>query len=197
MIAGLILAAGESRRMGRDKALLNYRGRSFLSAIIATLQAAGAEKIAVVLGHHAAEIQRSIASLDTLIAYNPNYRAGQTSSLQAGLAALTEFAPEAVVLCLVDHPAVTPGVIQQLVERYRLSKAPVVIPTYHGERGHPVLLGNALIPELMHLDPGTGANSVIHKYGETTELVEVDDAGVVLDIDDPESYEKLDRRGQP
>lgn len=196
MIAGLILAAGESRRMGRDKALLNYRGKSFLTAIIETLQSSGAGKIAVVLGHHAGEIQRSIAGTDILIAYNPNYQAGQTSSLQAGLAALTEFAPEAVILCLVDHPAVTPAVVNKLVDRYRESKAPVVVPTYHGERGHPVLLGNALIPELMHLDPGTGANSVIHKYQGTTELVEVDDVGVVLDIDDPESYEKLDRRRQ-
>ena len=88
MIAGLILAAGESSRMGTDKALLVYRGRTFLENIIATLQQARVERMVVVLGHHATEIQRAvnIAAIDVVI--NQDYRRGQTSSLQEGLRAV-------------------------------------------------------------------------------------------------------------
>jgi molybdenum cofactor cytidylyltransferase len=195
MIAGLVLAAGESSRMGRDKALLAYRGRSFLETIVAILRETGVEKIAVVLGHHADEIRRATNLESCEVVVNSAYAHGQTSSLQAGLRALANSELEAVVLCLVDHPAVQPATISKLVASFSETSAPVVIPTFRGQRGHPVLLASWLCDELLRLSPDIGANSVIRKYSDATKTVEVDDAGTVLDVDDSTAYRRLE--GKP
>ena len=220
MIAGLILAAGESSRMGRDKALLLYQGRTFLETIIATLREAGIDRIAVVLGHHAQEIRQAANLVEAKVVINAEYRRGQTSSLQAGLRALIEIKPrssiaaaapppgtagqggdgdiaatagepEAVVLCLVDHPAATSTTARMLVESFRTSRAPLAIPTHQGQRGHPVLLSRALFEELLGLGPEQGANLVVRKYRDQTSLVEVDDAGILLDVDDDAAFRRL------
>jgi molybdenum cofactor cytidylyltransferase len=197
MIAGLILAAGESSRMGTDKALLAYRSRTFLETIIGTLRQAGIEHVAVVLGHHANEIQRAIDLAGTEVVINQDYRRGQTSSLQAGLRAFhnTDAKPhqeiEAVVLCLVDHPAISAEITEQLIAAFRKSHAPVMIPTYQGQRGHPVLITRAVCSELLTMDSNKGANTVIRSYRDATHFVEVDDSGILLDIDDSEAYRRL------
>jgi len=191
VIAGLVLAAGESSRMGRAKALLTYRGRTFLETIVATLRASGIERIAVVLGHHAGEIQRALDLEGIEVVINRDYRRGQTSSLQAGLGALTAPELEATALCLVDHPAVSPATVRALVGQFEKTRAPVVIPTFHGQRGHPVVIGRALFDELLRLSPEEGANAVIRKYRLETHCVEVEDQGILLDIDDAESYQRL------
>jgi len=194
MIAGLILAAGESRRMGRDKALLTYQGRSFLETIINNLGAAGIEKVTVVLGHHAEIIQRAMNLAAVRVVINPDYQRGQTSSLQLGLAAAAADSPEAVILCLVDHPAISSEVIARLRERFQSTRPPVLIPTHKGQRGHPVVISQTLLPELLALPPEEPANTVIRKYREVTQFVEVADPGILLDVDDPESYARLEHR---
>ena len=194
MIAGLILAAGESTRMGTDKALLTYRGRTFIEAILATLREAGVSRLAVVLGHHADEIQRAVDFTGVEVIVNHDYQQGQTSSLQAGLKALESGAGtsvEAVLLCLVDHPAVPAEAIRALLAAFRATASPVVIPAFKGQRGHPVLIGRALFDELLGSNPEAGANTVIRKYRNATQFVEVGDAGILLDVDDPETYRNL------
>jgi molybdenum cofactor cytidylyltransferase len=191
MIAGLILAAGESSRMGRDKALLTYRGRTFLETIAATLREAGIERVAVVLGHHAEEIQRAVELPGVEVVVNATYRLGQTSSLQVGLRALAAPDLEAVVLCLVDHPAVSARTVRQLVDSFRVSPAPIVVPTHQGRRGHPVVISRALFPALLSLAPSEGANTVIRRHRAATQFVEVDDSGILLDVDDDEVYRQL------
>ncbi|HEV2351111.1 MAG TPA: nucleotidyltransferase family protein [Terriglobia bacterium] len=193
MIPALILAAGESSRMGSDKALLAYRGSTFLEQVIETLRSAGLERVTVVLGHHATEIQRAVKIAGTEVLVNQDYHLGQTSSLQTGLRALNQPEVQAVVLCLVDHPAVSENVIKSLVATFRRSRAPVVIPTYQGQRGHPVLIARPLFAELLALNPTEGANSVVRKYHKATEFVEVKDDGIVIDIDDPKAYLELHR----
>ncbi len=191
MIAGLVLAAGESTRMATDKALLEFRGRTFLETVVEKLREGGIERIAVVLGHHAQEIQSAVKPPGALIIVNPEYRRGQTSSLQAGLKSLAGSNPEAVVLALVDHPAFSPETLRRLIVTLRTSNAAVAIPTYQGKRGHPILIGHALFEELKGLDPGEGANTVIRKYRTATEFVEVDDPGILLDVDDQKTYLSL------
>jgi molybdenum cofactor cytidylyltransferase len=191
MIAGLILAAGESRRMGRDKALLTYRGRTFLETLIDNLGAAGIAKISVVLGHHAEIIQREIDLSAAQVVVNHEYQRGQTSSLQLGLAAAAADRPEAIILCLVDHPAISSEVIRKLTERYESTRPPVIIPTHGGERGHPIVISQTLFPELLALSPHEAANKVIRKYRHATQFVEVADPGVLIDVDDPATYEQL------
>jgi molybdenum cofactor cytidylyltransferase len=191
MIAGLILAAGESSRMGQDKALLTYRGRTFLETIISILREADVSRVAAVLGHHAEEVQRGVKLEDMEVVINPEYRRGQTSSLQAGLRALESADLEAVVLCLVDHPLISADTVRALVASFRRSGAPVVIPTFQNQRGHPVLVARALFDELLRLSPDEGANTVIRKYRDATQLVEVNDSGILLDVDDSEAYRRL------
>ncbi len=191
MIAGLILAAGESSRMGTDKAVLTYRDRTFLELVAQTLQEIGIERIAVVLGHHAQEIQRHVKIEAAQILINPDYKSGQTSSLKVGLRSLTADDVEAIVLCLVDHPAVSAETLTRLVAAYRESGAPVVIPTYRGRRGHPVLIGRQLFDELLGLAADAGADSVLRKFRQTTRFVEVEDEGILIDVDDPKSYRRL------
>ena len=191
MIAGLILAAGESSRMGTDKATLAYRGRTFLELIVQTLQEAGLERIVVVLGHHAEEIQRQVKIEAAQVLINPDYKSGQTSSLQVGLRSVIEEEVEAIILCLVDHPAVSPSSVRRLVATFRQSGAPVVIPTNRGRQGHPVLIGRQVFKELLELAQDTGANSVVRRYRSATQFVEVEDEGIVMDVDDPEGYRRL------
>ncbi len=191
MIAGLILAAGESSRMGKDKALLRYRGRTFLENIVATLREAGIDRITVVLGHHAEEIQREVDFTGAEVVINRHYRRGQTSSLQAGLRAIERDDLEAFVLFLVDHPAVTADTVRALATAFDQSRGPVIVPTFKGQRGHPVLVSRSLLSELLRLNPDEGANTVVRKYREATEFVKVEDEGVVLDVDDLETYQRL------
>ena len=191
MIAGLILAAGESRRMGRDKALLSYRGRSFLEIITGNLDAAGVGNITVVLGHHAEIIQGATNLAAVRVVVNHEYHRGQTSSLQMGLAAAAADSPEAVILCLVDHPAITTRVMAKLIKRFESARPPVLIPTCEGRRGHPVVISQTLFSELLALSPEEPANTVIRKYRDATQFVEVADPGILLDVDDPQTYERL------
>ncbi len=191
MLTGLILAAGESSRMGKDKALLAYRGQTFLEHIVATLREAGIEGVAVVLGHHAEEIQRATKLSGAQIVINQDYLRGQTSSLQAGLRAIEKEDVSGVVLCLVDHPVVSAEVIRKLLTAHQSSRAPVIIPTYEGKRGHPVVMTRELFGELLALKPDQGANTVVRKYRAQTHLIEVADAGVLVDVDDAEAYRKL------
>jgi molybdenum cofactor cytidylyltransferase len=227
-IAGLVLAAGESSRMGRDKALLSYGGQTFLEIIVAKLREAGISRVAVVLGHHADEIRRAVSLPAVEVVTNRDYLRGQTSSLQAGLAALDEWslqreacalartgaarrlssAPaqeteekidssgltkrlDAFVLSLVDNPAFESSTVSSLTRAFAQTAVPVVIPTYGGRHGHPVLIARPLFEPLLALTADQGANSVIRAWHNRTQLVEVTDPGILVDVDDEEAYGAL------
>jgi molybdenum cofactor cytidylyltransferase len=191
MISSLILAAGESSRMGRDKALLDYRGKTFVAHILATLREAGIERVAVVLGHHAEGIRSAVDLTGAEVVVNRDYLLGQTSSLQAGLRGLDQSPVQGVLLCLVDHPAISADTVRKLIAAFDQSHAPVVIPTYQNQRGHPVIISSALFPELLGLAPSQGANTIIRKYRDRTQFVELSDPGILVDVDDPQSYRAL------
>ena len=195
VIDGIVLAAGESSRMGTDKALLVYRGRTFLENIISTLRQAGVRRVIVVLGHHADLIQQSIDLSKVEIVIHQDYRLGQTSSLQAGLRVLAGKQPDGVVLCLVDHPAISADTIQALMQGFESAGSPVVIPQLRGKHGHPVLVSREVFQQILALGPDEGADTVIHRFRPQTDFVDVADPGILLDVDDPESYIKLATQG--
>lgn len=188
-IAGIILAAGESRRMGRPKALLDWRGVTILEHMIGLL-AQVAEPVIVVVGYHAGEI-RELGLRATLVA-NPNPEHGMLSSLQAGLSAVPADAG-AVLFTPVDYPAVRAATVRALAAA--AGSAPLVIPVCQGRRGHPVLVDRTLMAELVALPPEARASDVIHRHLDRALRIEVDDRGVVEDLDDPESYRRLWREG--
>ncbi len=191
VIAAVVLAAGESSRMGADKALLVYRGRTFLENIISALREAGIGRVIVVLGHHAELIEPSVDLSSVEVVVNQDYRRGQTSSFQAGLRVLAANRPHGVVLCLVDHPAISTDTLHNLIQHFKSTGKPVVIPQFNGKHGHPVLVGREVFDQIAELGPEQGADTVIHLYRSQTEFVEVTDPGILIDVDDPESYLKL------
>jgi molybdenum cofactor cytidylyltransferase len=191
VIAAVVLAAGESSRMGADKPLLMYRGRTFLENIISALREAGIGRVVVVLGHHAELIQETIDLSAVEVAVNQEYRRGQTSSLQVGLRALAANKPEGLVLCLVDHPVCSIDTLLTLMQHFRSMGKHVVIPQLNGKHGHPVLVGREVFDQIAALGPEQGADTVIHQYRPQTDFIEVPDPGILIDVDDPESYLKL------
>ena len=185
MIAGIILAAGESRRMGFPKALLRYRDQSFLDTLIGLLSAR-CSPVIVVLGAHADRIRQS-ASRGAEFVVNPEYQRGMTTSLQSGLRAVPPQA-DGVLFTLVDHPAVTPATVDALLSDPR----PLLrVPRHAGRRGHPVWFSRELIPEFFAIPETGAARDVVHAHAARTEFLDLDDPGVVADIDDPVAYGRL------
>ena len=183
-LAGLILAAGESSRMGADKALLDYHGSTFLEGLVSLLLQ-HVSPVVVVLGHHAEKIQTALPARPGLeIAVNTNYKAGQLSSLQTGIRALP-LDTGGALLTLVDHPAVEDSTIVAMIGRFSGSDAPLVVPRYRGRRGHPVLLSHALLDAIAALPPTASAKQVIHAHLDAALQLDVDDPGVLRDIDTP------------
>jgi len=193
--AGLILAAGESRRMGTPKALLRYRGESFLDTLIG-LFAARCAPVIVVVGAAAPEIRRGTTRTATFVE-NERWQSGQTSSMQCGLRAVP---PDAagVLFTLVDHPAVAMETIDALLEasvagtgRKTAERPALCVPRYQGRNGHPIWFSRGLIAEFLALAESGAARDVVRAHANETEFVDVDDAGVVTDIDDPAAYRGL------
>jgi len=193
--AGMILAAGESSRMGRDKALLDYRGSTFLNHLI-SLFLSRLIPVVVVLGHNAPAIRAAIAagsateSADLRVVINDRYKLGMLSSLQAGIRALPPGAPGAL-FTLVDHPAVQGSTLDQLIEAFARGDAPLVIPRYQAKRGHPVAASRAILEEILALPAEASAKDVIHAHRSETRFLDVDDPGVITDVDSPPDYEDL------
>jgi molybdenum cofactor cytidylyltransferase len=189
VIAGIILAAGASSRMGTPKALLDYRGETFLNRLIRVLGTA-CDPVIVVLGYHADEIRAS-AHGRVRFAVNPDPSRGQLSSLQAALAEVPEDA-EGFLFLPVDCPAAEPATIERIADALRVNdESMLVIPRHEGQRGHPVGVRRELIPEFLALPADGQAKEVVHRRVDRTRYLDTFDAGVLSDIDDPEAYRVL------
>ncbi len=195
-IAGIILAGGASSRMGTPKALLAFRGETFLDRLIRLLSAVVSPLI-VVVGYHADQIRSGIErSSEALFAVNPAPERGMLSSLQCGLALVPSHA-EAVMFTPVDHPNLAAATIEQLASRFLAEHAPVTVPTHAGKHGHPVCIARPLIAELLALPADAQASDVIHRYVDQTAYLEVADSAILTDIDDQAAYAELIAREAP
>lgn len=194
MFAAIILAAGASERMGYPKALLPYRGASFLSGILDACYAAGIEKRVVVLGHFADKILREIDLSDAIVTTSENLEAGPIGSIRAGIRALVNHPVDAALVWPVDRPHVSVATVSALLDRFRAAPASIVVPTYGGRRGHPVLFGKAVFAELLAAPDAVGAKAVVRKDAGRVVPVPVDDAAVLEDFNTPEDYKDLLRK---
>lgn len=196
-IAGIILAAGVSSRMGEDKALLPWAGKTFLEHLLGALKNSPVGLVRVVLGPNAEAVRARVALGPGELVINPAWEKGQLSSLQAALDALPPAMVEAAVVCLVDHPCISSRLIQTLMERFFETRRPVVLPTYRGRRGHPVLFAAALFDELRAAPLEVGARHVVRQHAHEVLEVPTEEEGVLLNINDPAAYEKILQSSPP
>lgn len=189
-IAGIILSGGASRRMGSPKALLQFQNETFLDRLIRVFSTV-CDPIIVVVGEHADPIRAGITrGREVLFAINPDPERGMLSSLQCGLA-MVPISADAAMFLPVDHPHIAVATIEILAARFRSDHAPVTVPTYAGEHGHPVCIARPVIAELLALPAGAKASDVIHRHVPQTVYVEVDDPAVITDVDSPAAYADL------
>jgi len=183
-VAGVILAAGRSQRMGRTKALLPLAGRTFLASIVGLARSAGLRPLRVVVGggdeNGIVEAHPELGEQDL----------GQLHSLRLALRTLDP-TPDAVVVFLVDHPLVRLDTVRSLIDEHRASRRPIVIPSHRGRRGHPVLFAREVFPELLDGPLEGGARRVVRRDAARVAVVEVADAGVLADIDTPSDFQEL------
>ena len=191
----MVLAAGASERMGRSKALLDFRGVPFVVRILEALEALDMKPRLVVLGPDAPRIRPSLATHECVIVEQPDLEGGEIASLRAALAALDPIRPSGVLAWPVDLPHVRVATIERMLERYRLAPAPAVVPSFAERRGRPVLWDRALFQELSGSPVATrhGARAVLLAHEAELAMVPVDDPAVIDDLNTPEDYERLVR----
>lgn len=185
-VAAVVLAAGQSRRMGEPKLLLRWKGTSLLRrAAEAAVKAC--HRVVVVVGPQADRMRAELAGLPVAVVVNPDPARGMASSLRCGLGAVADAA--AVLLVLADQPAVGPGHLCRLVELRRKTGAPVVAATYGETVGVPAVFGRELFAELFALEGDVGAKPVLQRHRHEALLVPVPEAA--CDVDTPQDWERL------
>jgi molybdenum cofactor cytidylyltransferase len=187
MINAVILAAGESKRMGKPKPLLKFNDRTFLEQIISVLKSSDVDTITVVLGAHAETIRESADLSDTNVVINKNYKKGQLSSLIAALENIPEDT-EAILLCLVDHPFITKDLINTIIARFKQTAGPIIVPVYNKQRGHPTLFASSLFDELLNAPEDQGARYVLYSNEDKITELETSEPAARISIDTPADY---------
>jgi molybdenum cofactor cytidylyltransferase len=191
MITAIILAAGQGRRFGQTKQLMPWGDTTILGATIAQVQQSQVDEILIVTGHDAAAITTITTTHHIPTVHNPNYEAGELlSSLKTGVQALAETVAAALVI-LADQPFIPPAVINQLIAHFKVGAGQLIAPTYRGQRGNPVLIGQALFTELLALPPESAPRTLLQRHPDKLAFVAVDTEVILLDIDSVEEYERL------
>jgi molybdenum cofactor cytidylyltransferase len=190
MLAAVILAAGESSRMGSPKALLKYQGGPFLEHLIQVTRHPKVGLTRVVLGANAEEICSELRLDPTTVVVNTNWSQGQLSSIHAALRSLPAGVTDGILLCLVDHPLISASLVGELIESFYASGKLIVLPTYSGKRGHPAIFSSTLYAELLAAPLDTGARAVV--WAHSTEVLEIPtgEEGVVLNLNDPDALQR-------
>lgn len=192
-VSAVVLAAGRSARMGQAKQLLRAGEHGMLERTLLNVRASAVDEVVLVLGFSAESIRRElpVALLDGVrVAVNENYESGMARSLQEGLAAVSP-AMDAALIVLADQPFVRPETMDCIVRKYRESEAAIVVPYFRGSRGNPVLLDRSVFVEAMALEGDVGCRAIFARHADGLLEVDVDDAGILADIDSRDDYERL------
>jgi molybdenum cofactor cytidylyltransferase len=191
-VAALVLAAGQSRRMGQANKLLAPVDRQPMVAhAVDAMLASRAAPVIVVTGHQADAVRAALAERSVIWAHNPDYASGLSSSLAAGLAALPEDA-EGVVIGLGDMPRITAAQIDRLIAAFNpLEGRAICVPTVRGKRGNPVLFATSFVPQMREIGGDVGARHLLGEHADTVFEIELEDEAALLDVDTPEALAAL------
>jgi len=201
VLPAVLLAAGDSTRMGSPKAILDAPdGRPFVASIVRSLAAAGVGEIVIVTGRDhdrvVAVIDDDAPPLRPRFVRNPDPSRGQLSSLWAGMDACVTADTEALMVTLVDVPLIAPDTIRRVIDVWRRTRAPIVRPAIGDRHGHPVIFDRAVLEELRAAPLDAGAKAVVRAHAGEVVDVPVDDEGSLTDVDTPADYDALRSRSQ-
>jgi molybdenum cofactor cytidylyltransferase len=194
-IAGIILAAGESRRFGRPKQLLDWKGQPFVRAVAKTALEAGLCPVVVITGANAERVDEAVQDLNVVVVKNEEWASGQGSSIKAGVQALIQPPSQGAegvggaIFLLTDQPQVTTSIIRALVEKHAEGLYPIVAPMVIDRRANPVLFDRTVFSDLMTLEGDVGGRAVFHQH--RVEYLPWHDDRLLLDVDTPEMYQRL------
>lgn len=186
-IWAIVLAAGKSTRMKQQKLLMPFNGKTIVETVISKIIPVLKSNIMVVLGSNRAEIIEKINPFQVESCFNINYDKGMLSSVVCGFNSIPESA-EAALVFLGDQPQISKKVIWNVINTWKASEKGMIIPTFNGRRGHPVLIETKYIEEINRLDPEKGLRQLMQKFSKDIAEVEVAEAEILRDIDTPEDY---------
>lgn len=194
MISAIVLAAGEGSRMGELKQLLPWGDSTIIETVLANIEESSLDgEIRVVLGAEADRIESRLEDEGYKLLYNPDYTQGMFSSVIAGIQDLPSDT-EALLFMLADQPLVTSDIYNRLLGYYKQKRPLLLVPSYQGRRGHPLIISAQLIPEIYKLaqggEPDGGLRALLNKYEDSIEYMEVEDEGVIIDLDYQTDYQK-------
>lgn len=189
-IAGIVLAAGFSSRMGGFKPLLPFGNKTAVERTLLCLRQAGIDDVKVVVGHQAERVIDAVVAMEVKAVFNPRFSEGMFSSVQAGVKALGR-GVEAFFLLPVDYPLISYHTIEQILHRYRFVNKGIVYPTFHHRRGHPPLIAASYAAEIGRYTSKLGLRGLLAEHEVDVFEVPVSDEAVLLDMDHPEDYQSL------
>ena len=195
IVDGIVLAAGASSRMGEPKPLLEVDGVPFLERAIKLLRTAGCRYVVTVVNNGDDWITRLADASGAAIVINDVAGSEQIDSLRLGIANLPD-GYDGVIVLPVDYPRVQQETVTRLIAEFSQHPAPVLNPAYKGKPGHPVIFARDVVTELLHPDLPHGARTVIEHHTADARTIEVDDPGVLIDIDTPADYQENVERGK-
>jgi len=187
IVSAIILAAGESKRMGEPKLLLRFGSSTILEQTIDNLLNSRVAEVIVVLGHRAKEMMSLIADRPVAIAVNSDYHKGMSTSIAAGLSLINDKS-QGIMLALADQPLVDSQTIDRLMEAFGSHDKGITIPVNKGRRGHPVIFAIRYRSELLRLTGDIGGREIINRYPDDTLEVAVSCEGICVDIDTADCY---------
>jgi molybdenum cofactor cytidylyltransferase len=192
-IAAIVLAAGRSTRMGdHNKLLLPLHGVPLISRTVTAVRGCPATAIIVVTGHDAQSVTKALDGQNVTFVHNPRYGDGMSTSLRAGIAALPS-GTDGILVCLGDMPAIRADTIAKLIEAYDpVENKSIVVPTFQGKRGHPVLFAHFYRDEMLQAEGDGGARALLSAHSDSVYEVETSDAGVLADADTPAAFAALE-----
>ena len=189
MITALILAAGQSKRMGQPKMLLPWGEKTVLEQVISTFKAADVDEIIVITGGDRTQVE-ALVSGSVQIVFNPDFTKGEMlSSVQAGLAGIKP-RTEAVLIGLGDQPQVQERSVRLVIDAYHESEASIVVPSFQMRRGHPWLVTRQYWDEILRMRSPESLRDFLNQHGDKIYYVEIDNNSILQDLDTPEDYLK-------
>lgn len=191
MISAIVLAAGRSTRMGRNKLVLPLDGKPVLQRVLDALKGSKVDETVVVLGGGAEEVRRMIDLRGAKVVVNRHYAEGMSTSIKAGLASVSRSA-DAVIIVLGDQPLLSAALVDSLIHGFLAEGAPVVVPVHLRKRGNPVLFARSIFPEVMKISGDRGAKSVMEAHGDDVREVRAIGAGAAIDVDTPSDYKRAE-----